>query len=117
MANYAGLGALRERVTLQQATTATDTQGGRTQTWSTLATVWANVSAWPTQPDETIRAGAVNSTLHYRVEMQYRADVAPAMRVSWTPYQSTTARTLEIMGVAPKDGFRVRLLLDCVESA
>ncbi len=78
--------------------------------------MWASVTPWTTQPDEVIRAGAVTASAHYRVETHHRGDVTPKMRVQWTPYDGT-ARTLEIMAVSPKEGGRMRLLIDCVEAA
>jgi SPP1 family predicted phage head-tail adaptor len=114
---HLGPGALTEQVTIQSRTASTDTQGGQSVTWGTLATVWASVTPWQTQPDETIRAGAVTAGSHYRVTLHYRGDVSPSMRVQWQPYQSASTRTLEIQGVSPSDGRRQYLVLDCVEAA
>ena len=108
-------GELRDRVTIQRATAAADGQGGRTDTWSTLATVWARVA--PMGMREQLQAEAMGSHLAYRVTVRYRADVTPHMRLSWRPYRATTARTLEIHGVQPHKGGRVWLDLDCAEVA
>ena len=108
-------GRLSHRVVIQQKTTTTDSQLGRSVVWGTLATVWAAVEALA--GNEQLQARAVGSQVAYRVEIAYRADVTPSMRLSWTPYTSTTAKTLEILAVRPKAGESYRLLLDCGEVA
>lgn len=106
----ADTGELRERVTIQTRTATTDTQGGRSVAWSTLATVWAKVT--PAMPAEQIAAQTIGSFGAYIVEMQYRTDVTALMRLSWTPYLGS-ATTLEIHGVAQNAGRPDRLLLTC----
>lgn len=108
------IGRMRDRVTIQQKTTTTDTQLGRSVSWGTLATVWANVRPWPRAGGETIRAQAITAQMDYEVEIRYRADVTPTMRVLWTPYDGSQ-KTLEIFEATPKDGRRERLLLQCSE--
>lgn len=107
------IGQLRERVTIQEKTTTPDSQGGRTTTWGTLATVWASVV--PLTMGEKLQASAVGSTLAYRVTCRYRADVTPAMRITWMPFMSETTKTLEIHGVQAADGGRQWLTMDCAE--
>lgn len=108
-------GRLRERVTIQQDTRTTDTQGGRSVAAATLATVWASVEPWATQMDEMQRAGAMTTTRRYRVRLRYRADVTEKMRVLWTPFLASTAKTLEISAVNVVS--RDQLSLDCIEVA
>lgn len=109
----AGAGDLNQRVVIQQASAAA-TQA-RAKTYDTLATVWAAVR--PGQAgSETVRAGAVGASIGYEVEIQYRADVEPKMRLSWTPYGGS-AKSLEIHGVNRKDGANRRLILTCSEAA
>lgn len=110
----ASLGQMRERVVIQQPTTGTDTTGGETTTPATLATVWAAVRPWPRAGGEFIKAGAHGSHVDYEVEIAYRGDVTPTMRLSWTPYKGS-AKTLEIIEVHPLDGRRERELLECTE--
>lgn len=110
------LGVLRERIVIQQPNTTTDDQGATvldaTTPWATLATVWAAVRRLSVR--EQLQAEAIGSHLAYEVEIRYRGDVTPTMRVSWTPYDGI-AKTLEIAGVLPKRGFPDRLLLACAE--
>ena len=106
-------GEMRDRVTIQQNTPSTNSQGGRTASWSTLATVWALVAA-VAGGGEGLQAEAVTASLRYDVTIRYRADVTPKMRLSWTPYGGS-AKTLQIVNVAPMG--RDRLLLTCTETA
>lgn len=107
------LGVLRERIVIQQPVTSTDDQGATvTTSWSTLATVWAAVRRISMR--EQLQAEAIGSHLAYEVEIRYRGDVTPKMRVAWTPYDGS-AKTLEIAGVLPKRGFPDRVLLNCAE--
>jgi SPP1 family predicted phage head-tail adaptor len=113
MATALTAGNLTDRVTIQQKSTTADGQGGRSTTWGTLATVWAQVM--PLRMGEKLQAAAVGSTLGYRVTVRYRADITPAMRIRWTPFKAASAKTLEIHGVQPFDGGRRLLTLDCAE--
>lgn len=103
-----------DEVVVQQNTTSADTQGGRSSSWGTLATVWANVRA--ARANEQQQAQAMGSHVEYAVTIRYRQDVTPAMRLSWTPYGGS-AKTLQIHGVYPIDGRREFLLLTCGEVA
>lgn len=109
----ASIGAMRERVTIQEKTTTADGQGGRATSWGTLATVWAAVV--PLTMGEKLQAAAIGSTLAYRVSCRYRADVTPSMRLRWTPFLSETTKTLEIHGVTATDGGRQWMYMDCAE--
>lgn len=106
-------GLLRERVTIQSKTSVSDGEGGRTPTWSTLATVWAQVE--PLRMGERLQANALGSALTWRVVMRYRADVTPQMRLQWTPRLATAAKTLEVHGVQPHATDRHGLVLECSE--
>ena len=108
------IGALRDRVAILQDTKSADTQGGRSASPSTLATVWANVRAL--NAGERLQAQAIGSNVAYEVEVQYRTDITPQMRLSWTPYLGS-AKTLQIVGHRMKPGRPERLLLDCAEVA
>lgn len=107
----ADTGRLRERVIIQSRTETTDSQGGHPVTSATVATVWARVA--PASSREQLAATAVSSQVDYMVEMQYRTDVTPTMRVLWTPYQGTQ-KTLEVSSVVANEGTADRLMLQCV---
>ncbi len=50
------------------------------------------------------------------VTLRWRTDIDETMRVLWTPYKATTAKTLEIHSVLPLDGGRSFLKLQCSET-
>lgn len=96
-------GDLRDRVTIERKTSTTDSQGGRSETWSTLATVPAQVvAAVPRESLQMTDAGSPQFYTAYTVAIRYRTDVTSAMRLSWTPYRGS-AKTLQIQrgGVQP----------------
>jgi SPP1 family predicted phage head-tail adaptor len=112
---------LDDRVSILKRSTTADGQGGRTTSWvdlvteSTTALTRLFAHILPLDVSERIQAAAVGSHMAYTVTMNYRADITAKMRVQWTPYKSTTAKTLEIHGVNAKDGGRTWLVLDCAE--
>lgn len=111
------LGALRDVVTVSQATTATDSHGATVRTWpgtTVVTNLPASVMAVPRGEGEVLAQGKVVALLDYDVEVMYRADLTPGMRLSWTPYLGT-AKTLEIRQVRPADGAADRLMLACTE--
>ena len=105
---------LSERITIQVNTTSTDNQGGRSSSWGTLATVWAQVRAATTR--EALQARAITSETNYVVTVRYRSDVTAKNRILWTPSWSsgTAAKTLEIRGVRPMRKEQT-LQIDCGE--
>jgi SPP1 family predicted phage head-tail adaptor len=109
----APLGQFRDRVTIQRPVETADDQGGWTVTWSTLADVWAAVRPRPRAGGESFQAGAVRALTAYEVEIVYRADVSPRMRLRWTPYRGAV-KTLEI-GEVTLSG-RDRVILQCTEA-
>lgn len=107
-------GLLRDRVTIQQPSFAPDGQGGSVTSWSTLATIWAQVV--PVAVGEQLSEGAIGARQVYRVIVRYRGDLAATMRVLWTPYLGAAAKTLQVNGVQPHpDEPRTLLQLACAE--
>lgn len=104
-----GVGQLSDRVTIQQPTFTAGVPA-----WPTLATVYAAVEPWATQRDEAIAGEAPKGENRYRVTMWYRADVTPTMRLQWTPFLASTAKTLDISAVSLLPD-RLYMRLDCVE--
>ena len=106
---------LTERVTIQENTTSTDNQGGRSSSWGTLATVWAHVRPLTTR--ESLQARAITSKTGYVVARRDRSDGTAKMRGRWVPSwaSGTAAKILEVTGVRP---FRKTqtLELECQEA-
>ena len=67
-------GTLRHRVQLQSVSETPATSGEMTQTWSTFATVWANVT--PTGMSELVRGDKVVAARSMQVTIRYSSDVA-----------------------------------------
>lgn len=103
-------GELRDRVVIQSKTPSSDSQGGRSVSWGTFATVWANVRAAGAR--EQLAQQSIGSRAEYMVTIRYRADVTPSMRLSWTPYGGS-ALVLQILGIQPVDGRRDFMQMAC----
>ncbi|MDZ7809199.1 MAG: phage head closure protein [Arhodomonas sp.] len=87
-------GKLNKRVALQEPSRVADGRGGYTTTWSTVATVWAQVH--PLSPDERVAAAQMQAQLTHRVTIRYRDGITAAMRVLYG------TRALSIVG-PPRD--------------
>ena len=83
---------LDRRVTIQSQSATQDAAGQPVDTWSTLATVWANIRYLSGL--ETLRADAPTATAKASIRIRRRTDVTAAMRVV---YGSTTFRILAVM--------------------
>ena len=91
-----------------------DSQGGMSSGPWTIGTVWAEVL--PLSASEQLALGGIAAVVSYKIRLYYRADLKPSMKLRWTPYLHTTAKTLEIHGIHddPND-LRRMLLLDAGE--
>lgn len=87
------IGELDERVSLQRLTTAPDGVGGRTETWTEYAAVWAKVRAMKGR--ERDAAQRQEAAADYVVTIRYRDDVLAADRIVW--------RTRELNVRFPRD--------------
>jgi len=96
---------VRERVAIQTISLADDGYGGKTETLSTLATVWAKVS--PVKGREVEKSGRMESVETYLVMIRYRADVTTAHRILWS------GKLLNIRSVQNRDEKRQFLTLEC----
>ena len=101
-----GIGALRERLTLESPSRADDGGGGAVVTWNTVAELWAAVR--PISGDERLRHDAVTGRVTHEVWIRHRGDVVPAMRFT------SGARILDIVAVLDP-GRRDRLQCLCEE--
>ena len=72
-------GRLNRRCTLQQPGTATDALGQPIPGWTDVATVWGDIRHL--NGSESIKAGAVTSTVSASIRMRYRVDLRASMRV------------------------------------
>ena len=87
-------GELRRRVSIQQRTGGTDDWGQPLpDAWEDLALVWADIRHL--SGTESIKAGAVVSTVQASMRIRYRPDVTAGHRVTHG------AKTYEIQAVLP----------------
>lgn len=74
---------LRERVVIQQLSKTSDGYGGQTQSWVTLATVFAEVQPLYSIQGEREVADERTSNAGYRVNIRVRTDLDASMRIIW----------------------------------
>lgn len=80
------IGALDRLITIQTPTNVTSsTTGERTQTWATLASVWATVTYSPSemQSSEGMSEGRETASTPVNFTIWHRTDVNEKMRVLW----------------------------------
>lgn len=97
-------GKLDVRVTLQRATTTTDTWGAETPTWSDLATVWA--SQRRASARETLAAAELSASVSDVFEVRRSSeisDLGPLDRVVWS------GRVYDVVEVTPLGRFGLRI--------
>ena len=73
-------GTLNSRVTIQQQSATQDALGQPVQTWTDVATVWANIKH--TSGIESIKADALTSTVRASVQIRYKSGLVSGMRLS-----------------------------------
>jgi SPP1 family predicted phage head-tail adaptor len=84
-------GKLRERVTVQIASGATNSLGEQVLTWSGSTAVWASVEGVSAR--EALQFGQAQNTVTHKVRLRYLAGLTQQMRFSWR------SRTLEIISL------------------
>jgi len=73
-------GTLNSRVTIQQRAATQDALGQPTQTWSDVATVWANIKH--TSGIEQIKSGAETSTVKVSIQIRAMSGLTTGMRAT-----------------------------------
>jgi len=102
------IGGLRHRVTIQTSSTVSDSQGGTTETWADLATVWGSLE--PTKSWEKFFASRVQYVRTHTCFIRYRNDITTEMRISFD------SRTFQIKGIKDPDEKNFFLVLDLEEN-
>jgi SPP1 family predicted phage head-tail adaptor len=100
------IGVLRHRITIESPVATQDEGGGRSITWSPLATVWAQIEQ--TGGRQLVRAGEVEPQTLYRLTLRHVAGIIAGMRAVWG------AKLIEITGVTDPDGRGRTLVLEGV---
>lgn len=100
-------GARRHRVALQQGVSTLDALRGRTQTWTTYATVWAAIDEMPAVVSET------QATVLYQVTLLFRADTFAKYLAGTQQQVLTTQKALKVIEVVNPDERNLDLVLYC----
>jgi SPP1 family predicted phage head-tail adaptor len=103
------IGKMRYQVKLQSPTSTTDAGGGRSQVWSTLGTIWANIV--PKSGTERYKHDQIEDTTTHDVYIRYRSDIDAKYRIL---YGSRVFSIKAILNVEERDRF---YLLSCTEGA
>lgn len=100
-------GKLSERVIVQSPITVEDDEGGRTTTYSTIASVPAAIENLSRK--ERLQAAASETTITHRVVIRWLDGVTAKSRLQWGD------RVLEVVGPPVEVGRRKMLECDCAE--
>ncbi len=102
------IGELRERITLQYSTLASDPAGGSTKSWVDYATIWAK--AWTVSSGESTEARQTVLTRIQKFKIRYRSVLKGDWRVKFG------TRYFAIHSIDPDDK-REFIYLTCKENA
>ncbi len=84
---------LRERITIQSLNLTSDGLGGNTESWSDVASLYAEVEPLISSAREQVVAEQREALAGYRMVIRKRDDISSEMRVIWQ------GKTLYIHGV------------------
>jgi SPP1 family predicted phage head-tail adaptor len=102
-------GWLRHRITIEAASETGDEAGGASQTWTTLAAVWARIE--PAAAKEAGIGDHLAAVTAHRITIRWRADVAGGMRAIYR------GRIFRITATEDPDESRRYLVLKAEEEA
>lgn len=105
-------GDLRHRITFQQRGMSADSFGAQAETWTNVATVWADVS--PLSGRELLAAQAVNVEISHKITIRWQQQFAgpkavAAMRIVYG------SRIFDIHSSIDTDERRKTIELSCAE--
>ncbi len=106
------IGELRHRVTFQTQTIISDAQGGQTQTWADLMTVWGKLE--PVKAWEKMMAARIQYARSHVLWIRHSSNITMAdgnlLRVTFD------SRTWYVKGVRRPDERKMFLILDLDEN-
>jgi len=106
-------GRLRHRVTIQRRLESRDTYGGRQETWSDVAEVWAEVA--PLVGREYMEGRQEGAEITTKIRIRYRREIGPEMRVMWDDPQAHDKRYYDIESVQHVETKQREIVLMCRE--
>tara|TARA_R100000773_G_C4221020_1_gene119849 strand:+ start:1661 stop:1987 length:327 start_codon:yes stop_codon:yes gene_type:complete len=101
------IGRMRYPVTLQSPTVTRDAGGGLTESYTTLATLFADIR--PVSGSEKYRQGKLQESVTHEIIVRYRSDIATNYRIV---YESRNFNIRNIRNIDERDRF---LKLICTE--
>jgi SPP1 family predicted phage head-tail adaptor len=101
------IGEMRERVVLQSPTLTSDSRGGASESWSTVATVWAKIE--PKSASQVLFSQQLQHRITHKFTIRYRSDVLSTWRITFD------SRTFHIQGVRDLMERGRYLEIDCEE--
>lgn len=108
------IGRLNRRISLQQRSGTLDAYGQQLTTWSTIATVWANIK--PKGGKERERSMVVESELMHNVTIRYNASFMPPTTVdAWRILYGT--RIFNIVAAYDVDEAHKHIVFECKEGS
>ena len=112
------IGKLDKRITLQNRSSTLDDYGQPVNTWSNLATVWANIK--PLTGREKAQMQMVDAMFTHRVTIRYNESFMPpttvdAWRISYETPSGT--RIFNITSAQDVDEARQHIQFDCQEGS
>jgi SPP1 family predicted phage head-tail adaptor len=100
-------GLLERKIIIEQSSEVIDSVGDSTLSWTTFATVWANILT--NSGKEFIQAREMHSSLSRIITIRYLASVTPRMRVN------DSSTYYNILAAFDPNGRRIELKLYCDE--
>lgn len=76
------IGELNKRVDIQAQTKVSDSMGGFTTTWTTLASSVA-AAVWPVSANDVVQANAITMVITTRIRIRYRSVMKSAWRIKY----------------------------------
>jgi SPP1 family predicted phage head-tail adaptor len=112
------IGKFDKRITLQSRSATLDDYGQQINSWSDVATIWANIK--PISGREKLRSMAIESELTHTVAVRYDVRFLPPKTVdAWRIKYVTPAgeRIFNINAARDMDEARKYIIFDCTEGS
>lgn len=106
-------GKFRNLITIQQPTSAQQTDGSYGVTWSTFATVYAAIE--PLTGKELVMAGGVETMYTHRIRTRAIGGITPNMRVQFVDGFSGVTRYFSIVHIRNVESGNREMQLICEE--
>ena len=103
------IGKLNKRITIQQNTNITDSEGTVTEGWQDFKKVWASIVPLTLRYREFMSAQALNSEITMQIKIRYTSGITPKMKVLYG------SRIFEIIAVINPNEANIELNLMCKE--